>query len=80
MENSEKRFPEELVQIRIQADNSYQIKRVLEIIQMVKGFELMNELGIKKNNGAGPKLRLFATFKDLKAEKKKLKKQTNRLK
>ena len=75
MENSENRFPEELVQIRIQADSSYQIKRIMECMKMVKGFELMSESGIKRNNGAGPKLRLFATLKDLKAEKKKLQKK-----
>ena len=75
MENSENRFPEELVQIRIQADSSYQIKRIMENLKMIKGFELMSESGIKRNNGAGPKLRLFATLKDLKAEKKKLQKK-----
>ena len=75
MENTENRFPEELVQIRIQADSSYQIKRIMESMKMVKGFELMSESGIKRNNGAGPKLRLFATLKDLKAEKKILQKK-----
>ncbi len=75
MENTENRFPEELVQIRIQADSSYQIKRIMESMKMVKGFELMSESGIKRNNGVGPKLRLFATLKDLKAEKKKLQKK-----
>ena len=75
MENTENRFPAELVQIRIQADSSYQIKRIMESMKMVKGFELMSESGIKRNNGAGPKLRLFATLKDLKAEKKKLQKK-----
>ena len=75
MENSENRFPEELVQIRIQADSSYQIKRIMESMKMVKGFELMSESGIKRNNGAGPKLRLFAKLKDLKAEKNKFQKK-----
>lgn len=75
MENSENRFPEELVQIRIQADSSYQIKRIIESLNMIKGYELMSESGIKRNNGAGPKLRLFATLKALKAEKKKLQKK-----
>ncbi len=46
----------------------------MEIIQREKGLELMSVSGIRKNCGEGPKLRQFATFKDLKAEKKKLKK------
>jgi len=74
MEKEMSRFPEELINVRVQANSSYQIKRVLEIIQTEKGLELMSVSGIKRNHGEGPKLRMFATFKDLKAEKKKLKK------
>ena len=75
MEKEISRFPEELINVRVQANSSYQIKRVLEIIQTEKGLELMSVSGIKRNHGEGPKLRMFATFKDLKAEKKKLQKK-----
>ena len=74
MEKEISRFPEELINVRIQANSSYQMKRVLEVIKSEKGLELMSVSGIKRNSGEGPKLRQFATFKDLKAEKKKLKK------
>ncbi len=74
MEKEVSRFPQELINIRVQANSSYQIKRVLEALQNEKGLELMSVSGIKRNCGEGPKLRQFATFKDLKAEKKKLKK------
>ena len=78
MEKSENRFPEELVQIRVQAGSSYQIKRVIEVLEGEKGLELMSQSGIMTNRGAGPKLRQFLTFKDLKAEKKKLQKNQKR--
>ena len=73
MEKSENRFPEELVQIRVQAGSSYQIKRVIEVLEGEKGLELMSQSGIMTNRGAGPKLR-----QDLKAEKKKLQKNQKR--
>ena len=36
-----------------------------------KGLVLMSRSGIKRNSGDGPRLREFASFRDLKAEKKK---------
>ena len=78
MEKSQNRFPTELVQVRVQAGSSYQIKRVVETLQGEKGLELMSQSGIMTNRGAGPKLRQFLTFKDLKAEKKKLQKNKNK--
>jgi len=78
MEKSQNRFPAELVQVRVQAGSSYQIKRVVETLQGEKGLELMSQSGIMTNRGAGPKLRQFLTFKDLKAEKKKLQKNKNK--
>ena len=78
MEKSQNRFPAELVQVRVQAGSSYQIKRVVETLQGEKGLELMSQSGIMTNRGAGPKLRQFLTLKDLKAEKKKLQKNKNK--
>ncbi len=78
MKKSQNRFPAELVQVRVQAGSSYQIKRVVETLQAEKGLELMSQSGIMTNRGAGPKLRQFLTFKDLKAEKKKLQKNKNK--
>lgn len=62
-----------MVQVRIQADDSYQIKRVIDAIEKEKGFVLMSSSGVKRNSGDGPKLREFASFKDIKAEKKQRK-------
>ena len=64
------RFPEELVNVRVQANTSYQIKRVMELVQNEKGLELMSCSKVMPNSGTGPRLRQFATFKDLKYEKK----------
>ncbi|MBO4414369.1 MAG: hypothetical protein J5824_00130 [Lachnospiraceae bacterium] len=62
-----------MVQVRVQADDSYQIKRAIEAVEKEKGFVLMSRSGIKRNTGNGPRLREFASFRDLKAEKKKKK-------
>ena len=60
-----------MVQVRVQADDSYQIKRAMEAVAKEKGLVLMSSSGIKKNSGDGPRLREYASFRDLKAEKKK---------
>ena len=70
MDYRESRFPENLVNVRVQANTSYQIKRVIELVQSEKGLELMRCSKIMPNSGTGPRLRQFATFKDLKYEKK----------
>ena len=70
MENRNTRFPEDLVNVRVQANTSYQIKRVIELVQSEKGLELMSCSKIMPISGSGPRLRQFATFKDLKYEKK----------
>ena len=70
MDYRESRFPENLVNVRVQANTSYQIKRVMEQVQKEKGLELMSCSEIIPNSGTGPRLRQFATFKDLKYEKK----------
>ncbi len=62
-----------MVQVRVQADDSYQIKRAMEAVGKEKGLVLMSSSGIKRNSGDGPRLREFASFRDLKAEKKKKK-------
>jgi hypothetical protein len=62
-----------MIQVRIQADDSYQIKRAIDAVGKEKGFVLMSRSGIKKNSGEGPKLREFASFRDLKAEKRQRK-------
>ena len=66
-----------MVQVRVQADDSYQIKRAMEAVEKEKGFVLMSRSGIKRNSGDGPKLREFASFRDLKAEKKQKKNHNN---
>lgn len=75
MEHRDIRFPANLINIRIQANTSYQIGRVLKIMESEKGLTLMSKSDIKTNRSAGPRLRLFATFKDLKSEKKTRQKQ-----
>jgi hypothetical protein len=62
-----------MVQVRVQADDSYQIKRAIEAVEKEKGFVLMSRSGVRRNSGNGPKLREFASFRDLKAEKKQKK-------
>ena len=59
-----------MVQVRIQANDSYQIKRALESLEREKGFVLMSSSGIRKNSGDGSRLREFASFRDLKEEKR----------
>ncbi len=62
-----------MVQVRVQANDSYQIKRALGAVEKERGFVLMSSSGIRKNTGDGPRLREFASFRDLKAEKKEQK-------
>ena len=66
----ETRFPNNLVNVRIQANSSYQLKRVLEAVEMEKGFTLMSKSDIQTNRTAGPRLRQFITLKDDKSEKR----------
>ena len=66
----ETRFPSNLVNVRIQANSSYQLKRVLEAVEQEKGFTLMSKSDVQTNRTAGPRLRQFITFKDDKAEKR----------
>lgn len=66
-----------MVQVRIQADDSYQIKRAIEAVEREKGFVLMSRSGVKRNSGDGPRLREFASFRDLKTEKKQKKIHNN---
>ena len=63
------RFPYNLVNIRIQANSSYQLKRVLAAVENEKGFTLMSKSEIQTNRTAGPRLRQFMTFKDDKSGK-----------
>ncbi len=69
-EYRETRFPNNLVNVRIQANSSYQLKRVLEAVENEKGFMLMSKSEIQTNRTAGPRLRQFLTFKDEKSEKR----------
>ena len=66
----ETRFPSNLVNVRIQANSSYQLKRVLEAVEQEKGFTLMSKSDVQTNRTAGPRLRQFITFKDDKTEKR----------
>ena len=63
-------FPPDLVNVKVQAGSSYQITRVMDIIESEKGLEMMSRSDILVNHGHGAKLRQFATFKDLKYQKK----------
>lgn len=69
------RFPDNLVNIRVQANSSYQLKRVVAAIENEKGLTLMSKSEILTNRLAGPKLRQFMTFKDEKSEKHKIQKR-----
>ena len=71
------RYQKGMVQVRIQADDSYQMKRAIEAVEKEKGFVLMSRSGVKKNSGDGPRLREFASFRDLKTEKKQRKQNGN---
>ncbi len=62
-------FPDDQVNVRVQANSSYQIKRAMAVYENDKGLELMTQSGVLKNSGRGARLRQFATFKDLKYEK-----------
>ena len=62
------------VDIRVNADTSYQIKRIMEVVANEKGLEMISNSGIKKNNRRRKEeekfLRGHATFRDLKFEKR----------
>ncbi len=64
---------EDMIQIRIKTQESYQMKKIIEAIEKDKDFALMSKSDVKKVKGPGPKLRMFATVKDLRKEKKKKK-------
>ena len=68
-EYRETRFPYNLVNVRVQANSSYQLKRVIEAVEKEKGFTLMSKSEIQTNRTAGPRLRQFMTFKDDKSGK-----------
>lgn len=74
-EYRETRFPYNLVNVRVQANSSYQLKRVIEAVEKEKGFTLMSKSEIQTNRTAGPKLRQFITFKDEKSGKYGLQKR-----
>ena len=42
MDKNESKFPEDLVNVRVQANTSYQIKRVMELVETEKGLEMMS--------------------------------------
>ena len=69
------------VEVRVNADTSYQIKRIMDAVANEKGMEMMTRSGIKKNNRRRdekqPLLREHATFKDLKFEKQDQRKNKN---
>ena len=66
----EDEFPPDRVKVKVQGGSSYQIKRVMDIIESEKGLEMMSRSDILVNHGHGAKLSQFATFKDLKYQKK----------
>ena len=66
---------EDMVQLRIKSKDTYQMKRILEAIDKDKDFVLMSKSEVKRVKGIGPKLRMFASIKDLKQEKQENKKK-----
>ena len=71
----ETKFPHNLVRVRVQANSSYQLKRVIEAVCKEKGLLEMDRSDVMRNTGEGPRLRQFVTFKDMKSEKLMLQKQ-----
>ena len=49
MEHREVKFPANLINIRVQANSSYQIGRILDIVESEKGLTLMSKSEIKTN-------------------------------
>lgn len=77
----ETNFPNNLIRVRVQANSSYQMRRIFKQISEEKGLEEVDRSEIMKNVGEGPKLRQFGTFKDRKADRSiKLKKKRYRVK
>ena len=60
----ETKFPHNLVRVRVQANSSYQLKRVIEAVCKEKGLLEMDRSDVMRNTGEGPRLRQFVTFKD----------------
>ena len=54
------------IQVRVQADRSYEIKGVFEEIEHRHKYEMMSRSKTLKNVGDGPKLRAFASFRSKK--------------
>ena len=71
----ETHFPYNLIRVRIQANNSYQLSRLIKHIGSEKDLTEVDRSKIMVNHGGGPKLRVFVTFKDAKSEKLKKQKQ-----
>ncbi len=69
----ETNFPDNLIRLRIQANTSYQIKRIIRLVGEENALVEVDRSKIMVNYGGGPKLRIFVTFKDNKSDK--LKKQ-----
>ncbi len=61
---------EDMIQIRIKTQDSYQMKKIIEAIEKDSNFLLMSKSEVKKIKGPGPRLRVFASFKDIRKEKK----------
>ena len=68
-------FPYNLIRVRLQANNSYQLSRLIKHISSEKDLVEVDRSRIMVNHGGGPKLRVFVTFKDGKSEKLKKQKE-----
>jgi hypothetical protein len=51
------------IQVRVQADRSYEIKGIFEEIEHRHKYEMMSRSKTLKNVGDGPKLRAFGSFR-----------------
>ena len=51
------------IQVRVQADRSYEIKGIFEEIEHRNKYIMMSRSKTLKNVGDGPKLRAFASFR-----------------
>lgn len=72
-------FPYNLIRVRLQANDSYQLSRLIKHIGSEKDLIEVDRSRIMVNHGGGPKLRVFVTFKDGKSEKLRKQKQKKKL-
>ena len=61
----------DMVQIEIEAPHSYQIKRVMKVLEKVKGLRMMSTSGVHKKRGPKNIVRCCSSFEDVKQKNTK---------